>query len=266
MKKYYKIILPLILLLSSILSGASSNDLPNKPTSDIFFQDYAKMFSNDTKNYILSTSNDIRNKTTAEVAVVTIDSLNGSSIEEYANNLFRKWGIGNKEKNNGVLILISKNDRKFRIEVGYGLEGILPDGKVGSYLREMSAYFKENQYDKGIITTYKRIIGDIGQEYNVDVTNYTKDVPDKISDGSDNISNKSISSKAESLLKGIGIIIFLIIIFSSRGRGRRGGGGFYYGGGFGSGGFGGFGGGGDSGGSDSFGGGDSGGGGSSGGW
>ncbi|GFP78492.1 TPM domain-containing protein [Clostridium fungisolvens] len=265
MKKYYKFILPLILLLSSILSGASSNDLPNKPTSDIFFQDYAKMFSNDTKNYVLSTSNDIRNKTTAEVAVVTIDSLNGSSIEDYANNLFRKWGIGNKEKNNGVLILISKNDRKFRIEVGYGLEGILPDGKVGSYLREMSGYFKENQYDKGIITTYKRIIGDIGQEYNVDVTNYTNDVPDKISDDSDNIANKSISNKAETVLKGIGMIIFLIIIFSSRGRGRRGGGGFYYGGGFGGGGFGGFGGGG-SGGSDSFGGGDSGGGGSSGGW
>jgi uncharacterized protein len=265
MKKYYKIILPLILLLSSILSGASSNDLPNKPTSDIFFQDYAKMFSNDTKNYVLSTSNDIRNKTTAEVAVVTIDSLNGSSIEEYANNLFRKWGIGNKEKNNGVLILISKNDRKFRIEVGYGLEGILPDGKVGSYLREMSGYFKENQYDKGIITTYKRIIGDIGQEYNIDVTNYTNDVPDKISDNSDNIDNKSFYNKALPVVKTIVIIIFLIIVFSSRGRGRRGGGGgFYYGGGFGDGGSGGFG--GSSGGSDSFGGGDSGGGGSSGGW
>jgi uncharacterized protein len=223
------------------------------------------MFSTETKKYILSTSDEIRNKTTAEVAVVTIDTLNGFTIEEYANNLFRKWGIGNKEKNNGVLILISKNDRKFRIEVGYGLEGILPDGKTGSYLREMSSYFKSNEYDKGITTTYKRIIGNIGQEYNIDTTNYTKGIPDKIADDSTNKNGSSnlSSSNGGSILKTIIVIVFLLVFFSKfRGRGGRGGGGYFYGGGgFNDGGFGG-----NSGGSDSFGGGDSGGGGSSGGW
>ncbi|QAA35170.1 TPM domain-containing protein [Clostridium manihotivorum] len=264
MKEYYKIIF-VLLLLSTVLSGAYSGSIPPKPTSEIFFQDYAQMFSNETKNYILSTSDEIRNKTTAEVAVVTIDSLNGTTIEEYANNLFRKWGIGNKEKNNGVLIIISKNDRKFRIEVGYGLEGILPDGKTGSYLREMSNYFKSNEYDKGITTTYKRIIGDIGREYNIDTTNYTKDIPDKVAD--DDLTNNSKSSfpskDGESIVKVIVIIVFLLVFFSRlRGRGGRGGGGYFYGGGgFNDSGFGG-----GSGGSDSFGGGDSGGGGSSGGW
>ncbi|WP_160680014.1 TPM domain-containing protein [Clostridium sp. C8-1-8] len=264
MKGYYKIIF-VLLLLSTLISGVSPGSIPPKPTSEIFFQDYAKMFSKETKNYILSTSDEIRNKTTAEVAVVTIDSLNGNTIEEYANNLFRKWGIGNKEKNNGVLILISKNDRKFRIEVGYGLEGILPDGKTGSYLREMSSYFKSNEYDKGIATTYKRIIGDIGQEYNIDTTNYTKGVPDKIADDSTNNNGSSnlSSSNGESILKTIIVIVFLLVFFSKlRGRGGRGGGGYFYGGGgFNDSGFGG-----GSGGSDSFGGGDSGGGGSSGGW
>ena len=100
----------IILSLLSIGYPSKAAELPKKPTSEIYFQDYAGMFSSGTKNYILNASEDVKNKTTAEVAVVTINSLDGDSIQNYANNLFRSWGIGNKEKNTGVLVLISKDD------------------------------------------------------------------------------------------------------------------------------------------------------------
>ena len=87
-----------------------------------------------------------------EVAVVVVRSLDGSSVEDVAEKLFKLWGIGKKGKDNGLLFLWATGDRKVRVEVGYGLEGILPDGKVGSIL---DAYvipqFKANQFDAGVI-------------------------------------------------------------------------------------------------------------------
>lgn len=274
-KKFLLLLFVIMLSLLSIEYSSKAAELPQKPNSEIYFQDYGGIFSADTKNYILKTSEDVKNKTTAEVAVVTINSLDDDSIENYANNLFRSWGIGNKEKNNGVLILISKEDRKFRIEVGYGLEGAIPDGKAGTYLRELTTYFKSEQYDEGIKTLYNRIIGDIGQEYDVDFSSYTQNTPELSSSSTDS-GNDSIPVEAI-----IGIVIFVLLVGSSFiGKGGPGGRGgrkrrynddSFWGGGFYGGGFGGFGGGssGDSGGGGSFGdfgGGDSGGGGSSGGW
>jgi uncharacterized protein len=66
-------------------------------------------------------------KSSDQVVVATIDSLNGEAIEPYANRLFRTWGLGQKKENNGILLLVAKNDRKVRIEVGYGLEGTMTD-------------------------------------------------------------------------------------------------------------------------------------------
>jgi uncharacterized protein len=83
------------------------------------------------QNSIVSIGRELYDKTGSEAAVVVIDTTGDESIEEYANGLFREWGIGNKQKNNGVLLLVAVKDRKMRIEVGYGLEGILPDGKTG---------------------------------------------------------------------------------------------------------------------------------------
>ena len=70
------------------------------------------------------------------MAVVTVISLDGSDIESYASDLFKQWGIGGDLNNRGVLILLSVGDHRYRTEVGYGLEPILPDGKVGGFGRE----------------------------------------------------------------------------------------------------------------------------------
>ncbi|WP_286911111.1 TPM domain-containing protein [Clostridium sp. UBA1652] len=211
-----KIVLLSIFIISYLLLigySSTATELPQKPNSEICFQDYAKMFSGDTKNYILNASEDVKNKTTAEVTVVTINSLDGDSIENYAHTLFRFWSIGNREKNNGVLILISKEDRKFRVEVGYGLEGAIPDGKTGTYLRELTTYFKSEKYDEGIITLYNRIIGDIGQEYNVNLSDYTPNI-------SSSPKLKGVSIQRETI---ISILVFVLLVGSSFiGRGGLG--------------------------------------------
>src|SRR5205814_7168110 len=103
--------------------------LPPKPSS--YVSDFAGVIDAQTRQQLESVLAELEQKTSAEVAVVTVRGLEGRDIEGYANDLFTAWGIGKKGKDNGVLFLISPQDRKMRIEVGYGLEGILPDGAVG---------------------------------------------------------------------------------------------------------------------------------------
>ncbi len=93
--------------------------------------------------------------------MVTVNSLEGTYIEDYAVRLFEQWGIGKKEEDNGLLILIAKEDREFKIEVGYGLEPIITDGRAGRILREeMTPSFKEGDYDRGVELAIAKI-----QEY-----------------------------------------------------------------------------------------------------
>ncbi|MEO6236682.1 MAG: TPM domain-containing protein [Vicinamibacterales bacterium] len=90
--------------------------------------------------------------TGSEMAVVVIRSLDGLSIEEASEKLFRMWGIGKKQQDNGLLFLWSTGDRRVRVEVGYGLEGALPDGKVGAILDQyVIARFKEQRFDQGVV-------------------------------------------------------------------------------------------------------------------
>jgi uncharacterized protein len=93
-----------------------------------------------------------REQTTAEIAVVTVTSLDDLTIEEYANGLFSAWGIGKKGANNGVLVLVAPTEHKIRIEVGYGLEPVLPDGLSGEIIRtDFLPPFKNNDYAQGIL-------------------------------------------------------------------------------------------------------------------
>src|SRR5262249_19555433 len=105
-----------------------------KPTG--YVNDFAHVLSADTIAKIESLGGQIDQKTHAQIALVTVNSLDGEDIESYAVDLFKKWGIGDKASNRGILILYAIKDRRARIEVGYGLEPILPDGKVGSFQRE----------------------------------------------------------------------------------------------------------------------------------
>src|SRR5687768_7244828 len=97
--------------------------------------DLAGVLAPEAEQAIKSRIRAVEAATTAEIAVVTVRSLEGETVETYANRLFNQWGIGKKGKDNGVLILAAIEDRKIRIEVGYGLEGTLPDGRCGQIIR-----------------------------------------------------------------------------------------------------------------------------------
>ena len=96
--------------------------------------------------------------TSAEVAVVTIETLGGHPIEEYAAGLFERWGIGKKDKDNGVLFLVAYDESELRIEVGYGLESVITDGRAGRILdREVIPRFRDGDYDEGILAGERSI-------------------------------------------------------------------------------------------------------------
>jgi len=126
-----------------------------------YVNDFAEMLSSDFRNSLEGDLTRFEEETSAEIAVVTVNSLEGTYVEDYAVRLFEQWGIGKKEEDNGLLLLIAKEDREFRIEVGYGLEPIITDGRAGKILREqMTPAFKEENYDQGVKLAVEKI-----QEY-----------------------------------------------------------------------------------------------------
>ncbi len=200
-------------------------------------------------NFRLKTYEDT---TTNQLVSLIIPTLDGYPLEEYSHQVAENNKIGTKEKSNGVLFLVVKNDRKMRIEVGYGLEGVLPDALANSIIRnEIVPHFKKDEYYAGITSGINAIISAIGGEYKADF---------KDNSGRNNVSGFIIFL----------IILFVIFVMIPRIKKHGGPGGFtYQGGRWGTGGFSGGFGGGSSGGSFggfSGGGGSFGGGGSSGSW
>jgi len=163
--KIFLIILIFLLLITSYSFAIV------KPTTNFYVNDYANLLSSETENYIMSINQTLNSKTKAQVVVVTVKNLEGNSLEEYATELFRSFGIGDKTLNNGVLMLITLEERKSRIEVGYGLEGILNDAKTGRIQDNyMIPYLKENNWDEGIKNGFSAIVNEIEKEYNINVS------------------------------------------------------------------------------------------------
>jgi uncharacterized protein len=92
-----------------------------------------------------------------QIAIVTVDTLKGEPIERVANDLYRRWGIGKKETNRGALFLLAIQDRKSRLEVGYGLEPELPDGAAGAMLREMRPALRKQRYGDALETAARQL-------------------------------------------------------------------------------------------------------------
>ena len=242
----YSIYITLLCMVCFISFGCASERVSvSKPTSDIYVVDNADIIKQETEAKLLNIGKDLDQKYKAQLVVLTVNSLNGEDIESFSNRTFREWGIGDKEKNNGVLLVIAKNDHKDRIEVGYGLEGAIPDGKAGSILSDMNSSFKNKHFNSGIENAYLELSKLIYQEYGdaaaEDITQAQKE-----------------QSRQDMIIFIIivVVIIVLVIIFGNGSSGHGSSGGFYSGGFSSSG----------SSSSSSFGGGSSGGGGVSGGW
>jgi uncharacterized protein len=160
------------------VSAWAQPKIPPAPSSNIYVQDYAGVLSGDTKARINSISGNLASKTKAQVVVVTIKTLEDMPIEEYGLTLMRQWGIGDRNLNNGVLLLVAVGDRQSRIEIGYGLEGALPDAKTGRIQDEyMIPYFQKGDYDKGILNGYSAVVNEVAKEYKLDLKTDAK--PDR---------------------------------------------------------------------------------------
>lgn len=219
-------------------------------TDDIYVQDISDVLTNEEEEELRRLGAGLEDATTAQVAAMIIPSLEGEPIESYAVEALRHYGIGSEEENNGVLIVVSTGDREIYITTGYGLEGALPDGKVGRILDEYAVpYLQQDEYGEGIINTYKALYQEVSAEYGWD---------------GEPVEPQRAEESSEGGISPIYTIVIVIVIlyFLTRGGGGRGGGGRYgrrtrrgvfmgtggFGGGFGGGGGGFRGGGGGSGG------------------
>lgn len=204
-----------------------------------FVNDFANILNEEKENQISRILIELNEKTGAELVIVTLKTLNGEDYIDYATKLFERWQIGKKGKDNGILILLALQERKIKVEVGYGLEGILPDGKVGGILDTYSIpYLASGDYGRGITEPAKVIVSIIAHDSGVTIGE-----------------SKNVVYAQRSRKGGLGGLIFILIIFfflgrrmgflpmflmlSSMGRGFSGFGGSFGGGG----GFSGFGGG-----------------------
>lgn len=160
----------LLLLLTVCLPGRCSAAALPEPASDLYVLDQAGVMSDDTRSMIIDTSNELARLTKAQVAVVTLKTLDDRPLEEVSLGILRKWQLGDKQLNNGVLILLVPGEHYSRIEVGYGLEGVLTDGKTGRIQDDyMLPYYKQGDYDEGLRNGYLVIVKEVAKEYNVNL-------------------------------------------------------------------------------------------------
>lgn len=165
MKKLFSVIC-FGIILSVLLSVSSFAVKLPEPTNDFFVNDFANVISEEDKNELMKIGENLFVKTGAQVVVITVETLDGADVSEYALELGRKWGVGDKEENNGVVLLLSVSERKVTIQVGYGLEGRLTDGKTGRILDKYAIpYLKNNDFSTGLTEAYKAIVSEVYAEY-----------------------------------------------------------------------------------------------------
>ncbi len=238
--------LPFLSILPFLLMPLASFAEQPFPKPRGLINDFANVIPQSYEQKLVSLTSELLNKTGTPVVVVTMADIGGEDYNEYANRLYETWGIGKKGEDKGVLIFVALKERKMRIEVGYGLEGILPDGLAGEIRdRHMIPYLKQNKFGEGLLNGTAAVSQIIAKDAGVKLTGQ---VP------------VTVPKKRRSKLSFLPLLlIFFLFMFIGRRRGGSwifflpllmGGGGSRYGsGGFGgsfggfSGGFGGFGGG-----------------------
>ena len=138
-----------------------------------YVNDFAGVIDADSRQRITALCEELDQKADAQLAVVTIRTLEGDTAQDFANRLFEKWGVGPKGKDRGVMVLLAVDDRKYWTEVGYGLEPILPDGKVGGFGRQMLPLLRQSQYGAALLQISSQIATTIAEDRGVTLTQGT---------------------------------------------------------------------------------------------
>jgi uncharacterized protein len=150
----------LLLLVAPASRAETPAGIPNPRAHNSWVTDNAQILTRAQLQQIDQILTSLEKKTTAEVAVVTVKNMGGSNVEDFANKLFKRWGIGKKGKDNGVLILAAMKEHRIRIEVGYGLEGQLTNGKCEAIIRtDMVPNFRQKRYGTGLLQAVKSVVG-----------------------------------------------------------------------------------------------------------
>lgn len=154
----------LLASLAGFAPAALAYSSPGSPSG--YVNDFAQVLSTGTKDSLESELSAFEKSTSNEITVVTVPNMGGDYVENYAVKLFEEWGVGKKNTDNGVLLLLSIEEHKMRIEVGYGLEGALPDSVAQSILNnEMTPLLKQGDYDGAVTAGVQAIEGATKGEY-----------------------------------------------------------------------------------------------------
>jgi uncharacterized protein len=259
-------LLGIVCLGLGVAAGVALADDIKKIRPAGYVTDQAGILQSQTKTQLEALCAELEQKTGAQMAIITVNSLDGNDIETYAVDLYKQLGVGSKKSNEGVLLLVSPNDRKYRIEIGYGGEPVVTDARAGDAGRLMVPYFRRGDYSGGITAAAWQLAKIIADDKGVTLSAALQIRP---------VKQRNDETSGIGIWIVIGIILLVVLLSRSGGSGsninRRGGGGWWIGpmmgggwGGRSGGGGGGWGGGG--GGFGGFGGGMSGGGGASGSW
>lgn len=219
MRYFFKsILIASILALTFVPSVTFAAEVPKPKGSSIYIQDFANVLSEEQETELTNYAIQLDDATTAQLAVLIMPSIDDEPVEQFSVKAFREYELGTKEYNNGALLVVtteenSEGNRHFYLQVGYGLEGVLPDGKVGRIIDEVAyPYLERDQPDLAIMEVYKTFFNEIAKEYDWDTAVAPVNVVDKKTDSGFGIPFPVI-------------ILIIIFVFMSFGKGGRGGGG-----------------------------------------
>lgn len=208
MPRSWPALLPLLALLAAPAPGEDPAAL--KPQG--YVSDFARVLDRSARAALEDYCARVEQATGAQIALVTIHSLDGQPVEQFAEQLFRQWGIGSKSKNEGVLVLLAIQDRRSRVEVGYGLEPVIPDGFAGAVLRSMRDSLRAGDYASALQEAARTLGETVAREKKVEI-------------GGAPLPRRRPARKDEDAVWGplvTAVSLILFLIFIAEWRNRRG--------------------------------------------
>ena len=236
MKKRHRIIsfviLTVILAMTiSMFTGCDTNKEISIPTvkENVYIYDQDNVIDDNVENELNQMLAELEKQTGAEFAVISIESLNGLTIESYSNEVFNTLGIGKDGEDNGVLLLFSRSDTRVRLEIGRGLEGCLNDSKCGRILDDYFVPYRDKyDYTEATRQTVNAVLIVLAEEYNINIEGMDRSVVEE--NDSENESDSTETAIMLIILAIVAIVMITILMSNSGGGGYSGSSGGFSGG------------------------------------